>query len=565
MKHKIDHAESLDFSEHNASIRDLHKTLLLLGYIELKALSEMPVDHLTPHLIDALDEYGRRWLGLEQKLDIKNQAGIKVIIAAIQQRFCGVPDINSEYIHVSAYGSPRGRWNRGNLTYSVNSAGSNLSLSVINGVMANAFQQWQSAAPFFTFMQVNANADIKIQFGGANLDARFGKSGGVAGVGNYPEDGRLFFDAAEIWTASSLLSVALHEIGHVLGLSHSTSRSSLMYPYDMNFSNIDNETIQAIQGIYNWQPQRSFDDRGSSDGPALAVGGTVTFTSSEYRLYMAWKGIEGDSSIYWSSFDGNSWTSQEMIEGIGSSHGPALSSYYVTSSDSRPFTGLFMAWKGVRDDNNIYFAQNRDLLGWSGQRRIEGVGTSDRPALAYFNGRMYIAWKGVPGDSGIYWSFFDGNNWSPQQNIRGRGTATSPALATFNNKLYMFWRGIEDDDRLFYAWIDDQPASIWEAQREVVYTNAETSGNVFVNTASSNHPTAVARGNSIMLAWKGIPGDSSLWFSPFDALNNEWSGQIRINGAGTSSGPSITEFNGRLYLAWKGIGGDSNLYYSWLG
>jgi hypothetical protein len=66
-----------------------------------------------------------------------------------------------------------------------------------------------------------------------------------------------------------------------------------------------------------------------------------------------------------------------------------------------------------------------------------------------------------------------------------------------------------------------------------------------------------------MMAWKGVPGDSGIWFAPFE--NDEWSGQINVAGVGTSAGPALTTFNGRLYMAWKGIPGDSGLYFSWLG
>lgn len=53
----------------------------------------------------------------------------------------------------------------------------------------------------------------------------------------YPADGRLHFDDDErfteegnIWGAKSLIHVAVHEIGHVLGLRHSNVEGSVMWP-----------------------------------------------------------------------------------------------------------------------------------------------------------------------------------------------------------------------------------------------------------------------------------------------------------------------------------------------
>ena len=77
-----------------------------------------------------------------------------------------------------------------------------------------------------------------------------------------------------------------------------------------------------------------------------------------------------------------------------------------------------------------------DLFSWARQRRIAGVGTSFRPSLALFNGRLYAAWKGVSNDTGIYWASSDGRSWTGQQRISGVGTSVGPSLAVFGNQLY---------------------------------------------------------------------------------------------------------------------------------
>ena len=68
------------------------------------------------------------------------------------------------------------------------------------------------------------------------------------------------------------------------------------------------------------------------------------------------------------------------------------------------------------------------------------------------------------------------------------------------------------------------------------------------------------RGNRILLAWKGVEGDSAIWFSLFE--NNEFSGQVTVPNVGTSVGPSVVQANGSTFMAWKGVDGDSGIYWT---
>jgi len=174
-----------------------------------------------------------------------------------------------------------------------------------------------------------------------------------------------------------------------------------------------------------------------------------------------------------------------------------------------------------------------------------------------------MAWKGVADDQSIFVSTFDGETWAPQQAVRGIGTSVGPALAVLGNRLYMIWKGVEGDSNVFYTFIDDRPGAIWQAQRQVEFIDAQTTGMVAVLIGSSSGASIVAVGNSLFAAWKGIPGDSGIWVSSL--IDNEWNGQVSVAGVGTSARPAVANLNGRLYMAWKGIEGDSNLFFTTLG
>ena len=506
---------------------------------------------------------GRGWGELTQAFS----GGNDTLANVSQQRFCGVTDPTTGGLHTTAFGAPGGRWSRGNLTYIVNTAGvMGVTAAEATIEIGKAFAQWQAVARFFQFTQVMAGpADITVSFGGQTADSSLGAPNGVMGVGYYPEDGRLFLDSAETWTKLSLLSLALHEIGHVLGLRHSTIRPSTMYPYAPT-TGIDAETIEAINGLYGWQEQTALHDRASTDGPSMATSTVASFDGNGTQLYMAWRGVHGDDALYWSSLTGNGWSPQAPIDGRGSSHGPALASGYTTNRDGRVVTGLFMAWDGVPGDDAIYFAENTDpaFNAWNGQEHIPGAGTSARPALAMFGGNMHAAWKGVSGDSSLYWSRFVGGQWEPQKGpIAGRGTSNGPSLAVLGNRLYMFWKGIDGDDDAYFAWMDNQPDAIWQVAKRITYTEAQTGGNVEVAIGTSDQPAATVLDNAIVLAWKGVPGDTGLFFSRFE--NGEWSGQTNVAYVGSSSGPAFANLDGRLFMAWTGVPGDTGLYFNSLG
>ena len=56
--------------------------------------------------------------------------------------------------------------------------------------------------------------------------------------------------------------------------------------------------------------------------------------------------------------------------------------------------------------------------------------------LVSTGGYLYAAWKGVPDDDRIFYSRWNGQgSWTPQQNIPGN-TSAGPALGVLNGSLY---------------------------------------------------------------------------------------------------------------------------------
>ena len=155
---------------------------------------------------------------------------------------------------------------------------------------------------------------------------------------------------------------------------------------------------------------------GTSHSPAVAVFNNL--------LGMAWKGIVGDDRIFYSVFDGTKWVPQIPIPCVSTSCGPSLAPYAKFWMHTKSFDpiarDLYGVWKGSKDnkgadDPKIYqsaFQLFKDPLaqdnnGFLPQKLTsENFKTSDTPALAVFNNRLYMAWKNATNNR-IYFSYLE--------------------------------------------------------------------------------------------------------------------------------------------------------------
>lgn len=127
----------------------------------------------------------------------------------------------------------------------------------------SAFDRWAAATNYFTFSQTEdyVNADIKIGFGsGEHGDGNpFDGPGGTLAHAYAPTDGRFHCDADEAWSIGALPgyfdleTVALHEIGHLLGLGHSSVEDAIMYPSiaDGVVKGLHGDDVEGIRVLYN--------------------------------------------------------------------------------------------------------------------------------------------------------------------------------------------------------------------------------------------------------------------------------------------------------------------------
>lgn len=133
----------------------------------------------------------------------------------------------------------------------------------VRPIWLRSFARW-SAVSHFTFEEVQDVSTADITIGFFRLDHGDGVSfdgpGGVLAHSFAPASGLSHFDADEHWAtdlrrdAIDLESVAMHEIGHLLGLQHTSIEGAVMYPSipkGVRKLNLHGDDVLGIKTLYN--------------------------------------------------------------------------------------------------------------------------------------------------------------------------------------------------------------------------------------------------------------------------------------------------------------------------
>ncbi|KAK6139260.1 hypothetical protein DH2020_027000 [Rehmannia glutinosa] len=184
-------------------------------------------------------------------------------------------------IHTVAHYSffpDRPRWPRGRnqLTYAFQPE--NQLSDAVRGVFSRAFERWSEVTPLtFTETTSFSRADLRIGFfSGDHGDGEpFDGVLGTLAHAFAPPVGRFHLDGEENWvidgdfmgsspmSAIDLESVAVHEIGHLLGLGHSSVEDAIMYPTISSGTRkveLANDDVMGIQELYGSNPNYNGSD-----------------------------------------------------------------------------------------------------------------------------------------------------------------------------------------------------------------------------------------------------------------------------------------------------------------
>jgi Matrixin/Putative peptidoglycan binding domain len=154
---------------------------------------------------------------------------------------CGLPDPSRV-----AFKIVRPWRKRTQITFAFNNGTTDISGNVERQAVRNAFRTWQAIIPLdFREVPLNSNPDIVVDWRNAN-DLDFSMVGSVIAHSDYPPGCSVvvsslplplhFDDSENTWSigaaagAFDVESIALHEIGHLIGLDHTTVAGAVIWP-----------------------------------------------------------------------------------------------------------------------------------------------------------------------------------------------------------------------------------------------------------------------------------------------------------------------------------------------
>ncbi|KAM3703660.1 hypothetical protein ACB098_04G111900 [Castanea mollissima] len=264
--HSFKSLQHLEGTHKGQTVKGLHEIkhyLSAFGYLKLNHSIGLSNDHASVKDEDEFDEHLERAIKSFQKnfhLNVTGRLDSSTLDNMMTPR-CGVTDDNMSPNYAFFDGKPK--WNKNYLNYTFDSSVTLEVQEKLRPAVQKGFLEWFQWTKF-TFEEApqGSKSDIVIAYyrGWHGDDQAFDGPGNVLAHAAPPTIGKMHFDADENWSIDNpngdqldLVSVATHDIGHILGLQHSTNVDAIMYPFmnrGMTKRELTDDDIDGIAALH---------------------------------------------------------------------------------------------------------------------------------------------------------------------------------------------------------------------------------------------------------------------------------------------------------------------------
>ena len=305
---------------------------------------------------------------------------------------------------------------------------------------------------------------------------------------------------------------------------------------------VDSTSVESAATVTQWLDDVQVPNQMSAREPALAYYGG--------KLHMVHNGNTYPNDLWWSTFDGATWSPNVKLSGFESDGGPALV----------PYAGrLYMAFH--RAGANELDISTTAGGSWTTPSVVHPpyyVTFRHAPSATVYGTKLYVAscFTSTNGNQGIILESFDGTTWSNTivDTAMYWGTCEAVALQPIDGQLHLLTTWHYHSTYLGTTLIDQTP--IYEAV--LLPTYAEVDGMYM----DSRLPPAMTTCNGyVFLVHSGDSTPDQIWWSYRPATGGgSWSPNERLTNQTSDGGSGIGCFDGTPIIAHNG--GTNQLWWA---
>ncbi|MFC5379375.1 matrixin family metalloprotease [Aquipuribacter nitratireducens] len=569
--------------EENEGFAGVQEFLDRFGYLDRTAVHLMENDDPTQ---EALARF-QRFYGLEPT-GVFDEATRE----AMMQPRCALPDPQGDPNSIDF--ATTCAWADRSLTFAFDTGTDDVAGGGEFDAIRRAIATWRGLGGLtFTEVAVGASPDIRIGWRPAN-DPDHSMVGGVLAHADFPPGCSVvtntlpkpvhFDDTEHTWSvgavsgAFDIETVALHELGHIVGLAHSSVAGAVMAPtVSANFTKraLTQDDVDGFRRLYPAPP--------SAWSSWSSLGGVITSNitvgiNGDGRMEPFVRGTDGAVWHRWQTAPSNGWSGWASRGGVITSDiaagrnadgrieifargtDNALWHQWQTSGPSwsgwHSLGGVITGPPAVsrnRDGRLEVFARGTDGAvwhrwqtapngTWAGWSSLGGVITSDITVGVNGDGRMEFFARGTDGAVWHRWQTAPSNGWSGWASLGGVITSNIACGNNADGRLEIFLRGT--DNALWHKWQVPGGWSGWASLGGVITSDPAVGRN------RSGRLEVFARGT-----------DNALWHKWQVAPNGTWSGWASRGGVITTEPTVASNADGRLEVFARGT--DNAMWHQW--